>query len=221
MRTRNVLSVENISDVFFQDRVPDSQADAFWYHGPTMTGYMFHARQKTAPHQVTVMSSMESAAYYGIIQNPDVMRQIDVDMTYRLKSPFPSIYDVYDIYEKTEIIPFKDKINALVYINSNCGALNNRNGIVESIQQAGVPLHAMGGCLHNTPFRGNSVPDAFRSYKVCIAIENSDSIDYVTEKPWNAFRGGCVPVYQGADNAAWDFFPANNSAIFVKKLSKY
>ena len=30
--------------------------------------------------------------------------------------------------------------------------------------------------------------------------ENSISVDYVTEKLYDAFAGGCVPVYYGAPN---------------------
>jgi hypothetical protein len=47
-------------------------------------------------------------------------------------------------------------------------------------------------------------------------MENSNSLDYVTEKPWHAFEAGCVPLYLGAPNAAADFFPANDSAIMVE-----
>lgn len=55
-----------------------------------------------------------------------------------------------------------------------------------------------------------------RSYRVCIAIENSNAQDYVTEKAWGALATGCVPVYLGAPNARTEFFPSPKSAIFVE-----
>ena len=33
-------------------------------------------------------------------------------------------------------------------------------------------------------------------------MENSVSRDYVTEKLWHAYEGGCVPIYYGAPNIA-------------------
>ena len=37
--------------------------------------------------------------------------------------------------------------------------------------------------------------DVFRRYRFCIAIENTVAHDYITEKLWDAFAAGCVPVY--------------------------
>ena len=37
----------------------------------------------------------------------------------------------------------------------------------------------------------------FRRYKFCIAMENSNTKDYVTEKMWHALEAGCLPVSKG------------------------
>lgn len=42
---------------------------------------------------------------------------------------------------------------------------------------------------------GESKMDVFRRYRFCIAIENTIAYDYVTEKLWDAFAAGCVPIY--------------------------
>ena len=34
----------------------------------------------------------------------------------------------------------------------------------------------------------------------CIAIENSIDVDYITEKLWEAFSAGCIPIYYGSPN---------------------
>jgi hypothetical protein len=49
-------------------------------------------------------------------------------------------------------------------------------------------------------------------------MENSNSFDYVTEKSWDVFKAGCVPLYLGAPNALQDFFPSNDSAILVERF---
>lgn len=38
---------------------------------------------------------------------------------------------------------------------------------------------------------------AILRYKFCIAIENSISPDYVSEKIWHGLTAGCIPVYLG------------------------
>ena len=42
---------------------------------------------------------------------------------------------------------------------------------------------------------GESKMDVFRRYRFCIAMENTVAHDYVTEKLWDAFAAGCVPIY--------------------------
>lgn len=74
-----------------------------------------------------------------------------------------------------------------------------------------------GACLLARPSRQPAAHAVLRcASQVCVAMENSNSLDYITEKPWQAFEAGCVPLYLGAPNAATDFFPANDSAIMVE-----
>lgn len=81
----------------------------------------------------------------------------------------------------------------------------------------GVPVVAMGACLHNTDEPpGLGKREIMRGYRVCVAIENSNAQDYVSEKMWHAFEGGCVPIAMGAPNLRADFLPANDSALLVE-----
>ena len=51
--------------------------------------------------------------------------------------------------------------------------------------------------------------DVLKNYKFCICYENIKNISgYITEKIFDCFRSGCVPVYWGADNIT-DYIPAN------------
>jgi len=45
-------------------------------------------------------------------------------------------------------------------------------------------------------------------YRFSIAYENSSETDWLSEKLWDCFHAGCVPVYLGAPNVT-DYVPAN------------
>ena len=49
-------------------------------------------------------------------------------------------------------------------------------------------------------------------FKFCIAMENSITEDYVTEKVYDALAAGCVPIYYGAPNIE-RFIPTADSII--------
>ena len=58
------------------------------------------------------------------------------------------------------------------------------------------------------------------SYKFSICYENTTNVrGYVTEKIFDCFQGGCVPVYLGADNIA--AYVPENTFIDKRKFSSY
>lgn len=63
---------------------------------------------------------------------------------------------------------------------------------------------------HYRSYRGSIVRkvDVLKWYKFCICYENIKNVPgYVTEKIFDCFRAGCIPVYWGADNVT-DYIPA-------------
>lgn len=51
--------------------------------------------------------------------------------------------------------------------------------------------------------------ETLKYYRFCICYENmKDQVGYITEKIFDCFVGGCVPVYWGADNIA-DYVPSS------------
>ena len=56
-----------------------------------------------------------------------------------------------------------------------------------------------------------------RDYRFCIAMENSISEDYVTEKVYAALDAGCLPIYYGAPNGL-DFVPVPEAVIDYRAL---
>jgi alpha(1,3/1,4) fucosyltransferase len=96
----------------------------------------------------------------------------------------------YEIYsERIKAIEFFEKnknIEFDLYGHGweNCGYSNYKGSIKDKI---------------------NTVKD----YKFCICYENTKNIKgYVTEKIFNAFQSGCIPVYFGAPNIL-DYIPKN------------
>lgn len=77
--------------------------------------------------------------------------------------------------------------------------------------------------------RINNKISIYRKYKFCLAIENSINIinpfddyiysneideDYVTEKLFDSFRAGCIPIYFGP-KTLYKYLPSNHSAIVI------
>ena len=83
---------------------------------------------------------------------------------------------------------------------------------------AALPVHSFGRCRSNMPTAptGGQVA-VMRDYRFCIAMENSISEDYVTEKVYAALDAGCLPIYYGAPNGL-DFVPVPESVIDYRAL---
>ena len=58
-------------------------------------------------------------------------------------------------------------------------------------------MHLLRGrCLNNAQMRGGETKlGVYQRHRFCLVMENALSHDYVSEKLWDAFAGGCVPVY--------------------------
>ncbi|KAG9444131.1 hypothetical protein H6P81_015471 [Aristolochia fimbriata] len=119
------------------------------------------------------------------------------------------------------------KNDTLVYWSSS-RCLAHRNKLAKELLSM-LPHHSFGKCLNNVggpdmalnfyPECANHV-DSARSwwdhlhcamshYKFVLAIENTVTESYVTEKLFYALDAGSVPIYFGAPNV-WDFVPPNS-----------
>lgn len=85
-------------------------------------------------------------------------------------------------------------------------------------QPPALPVHSFGRCRSNMPTAptGGQVA-VMRDYRFCVAMENSISEDYVTEKVYAALDAGCLPIYYGAPNGL-DFVPVPESVIDYRAL---
>jgi hypothetical protein len=113
-------------------------------------------------------------------------------------------------------VPFEEKLDAVAYVNSNCETLSPRAEIMRGLMRlvsnsTRVKVLSYGKCDNNTPMPGPK-QELIARHKFCVAMENSITKDYVTEKLWDALIAGCVPIYLGPPNAR-DFLPDPDAAI--------
>ncbi|UDL92566.1 glycosyltransferase family 10 fucosyltransferase [Mesorhizobium sp. PAMC28654] len=168
------------------------------------------------PGQYWVGWSMESRENYPLMAAPGFMRNFDITMTHESGS------DVWRPYlpdskwweaaqggsrpAKTESVPVAHFQSAAI----------DRSGRIafaaELARHIGIDSYGR----HN-PTRTIKGPDLGRQtkvetiarYRFCLALENSISPDYVTEKIYDPLIAGTVPVYLGAPNVD-EFVPANS-----------
>ncbi|GLI70403.1 hypothetical protein VaNZ11_015123 [Volvox africanus] len=204
--------------------IDPSTADALWFHIPSMGGA--GSLVKRHPKQLLIGMSMESSEYYPALDDVDFMKHFDIESSYRTCSQVPVFYFDYNAQQVAALfkppVPFEKKKSALVYVNSNCGAKSGRSEIMREVMglnNKAVPTHSWGHCDRNMEVKDHSFDkvELIRGYKFCVAMENSITKDYITEKLWQALEAGCVPVYLGPHNVA-DFLPDPDAIIDYKKL---
>ena len=99
--------------------------------------------------------------------------------------------------------PFDVVAKASVFVARNCNSRSHRESLVNKLIAAGVPVDSPSTCLNNVKvsqgLRRNKTM-LMRKYAVYLAFENQIVDDYITEKLWDTFRAGVIPVYYGAPN---------------------
>ena len=190
-------------------------ADVLLYHMPTASSGSTIKRHR--PGQLLAGMSMEPGSYYRQQQDLNYLKRFDIRMYYNRTSEVPLLYS-NEWLTNNEIfdpaVPTSEKMPKLVYMNSNCGAKNGRNSIVQKVMQIGdIKVDSYGRCLNNMKSE-KAKNEIFSKYKFCIAMENSNEVDYVSEKLWQSLQAGCIPVYFGAPNIA-DFLPVPVSQIIL------
>jgi hypothetical protein len=189
------------------------------------------------PGQLIVGFTVEPERRRGYLQDPDSQKYFDLVMTTRLDSGIPILYPPIDFTSdggslaSTDPLPaFEEKENGVLFMASNCHADSFRDRLVKQLMDAGVPVHSFGACLRNrqafdTPrdaspsVRSAGKVKLMRRYKVCLAFENTNEIDYVTEKFWESLAAGCVPVVLGSPSVPRMYAPDVDSIIMANDQS--
>ena len=106
------------------------------------------------------------------------------------------------------------RLRAAAFVASNCN--KRRIELVETLIQEGLTVHSLGACrvngsVHRHIGRRSNKVHALANYTHYLAFENSDSVDYVSEKVYDGLRAGAVPIYFGTTQVP-QFVP-NNSVL--------
>jgi hypothetical protein len=212
---------EDITLEFTTDRMRIGEADAIWFHGPTIEDL-----PPKRPGQRWIMMSMESAANYPNIASPLLQRFFEITMTYRLDSDVPCVYPSWREYGSFRRMNSADGMTrgACLYIASN--PVRHRDDYVRELMRH-IPVDCLGRCLNNHRIEGfvtgsdrwargglQSILPVLDAYPFYLAFENSIAEDYVTEKVFHALATGAVPVYRGAPNVR-EFMPHDDAVIAV------
>ena len=164
----------------------------------------------------TMTMSMEGEAYYPSLQLKNRKLNHYIAST-RLDSDIPMPYynwpwtlymdktpDGDDIWSRNNIqtahVPFSDVKKAGIFVARNCNSKSNRESLVRALMSK-MPVDSVSSCLHNFDIGDTSDKRAMmRQYAMYFAFENQRVDDYITEKLWETFRAGVLPVYFGAPN---------------------
>lgn len=175
--------------------------------------------------QTSVTMSMEGEAYYPSLKL-EHRKEKHIIASTRFDSDIPMPYfnwpwTLYlteapnsdDIWSHNDIqtphVPLSDVKKAGVFIARNCHSKSNREALVKSLM-ALMPVDSVSSCLHNFDLADTAkkIP-MMRKYAFYFAFENQRIDDYITEKLWDTFRAGVLPVYFGAPNIQ-EHVPSNS-----------
>ncbi|KAH6836018.1 fucosyltransferase 13 [Perilla frutescens var. hirtella] len=152
----------------------------------------------------------------------------DIFISYHAKDDVQSTYAgaLFHNNRNYRLSSVKNNDTLVYWSSSRC--LPQRNQLAKKILSL-LPSHSFGKCMNNVgglnealSFYPECVKDpneapkwwdhlhcAMSHYKFVLAIENTMTESYVTEKLFYALDSGAVPIYFGAPNV-WDFVPPHS-----------
>ncbi|KAB1203814.1 Alpha-(1,4)-fucosyltransferase [Morella rubra] len=152
----------------------------------------------------------------------------DLFISYHAKDDVQSTYAgaLFHNGRNYHVSSLKNNDTLVYWSSSRC--LPQRNRLAKQLLSL-LPHHSFGKCLNNvggldmalsfypecatdvsvTPKWWDHLHCAMSHYKFVLAIENTMTESYVTEKLFYALDSGAVPIYFGAPNV-WDFVPPHS-----------
>jgi len=195
------------------DRRYADQAAAVVFHIPTLRQLPRKKRQG----QLWVGWSMESKKNYPQLIDPAVLGRLDLMMTYCLDSDIPETYVTAGQVSGWALPPDEKNSGRLcAVLISHRDRCSDRVAYVKELMRH-ADIHSYGKVLNNRALPERDLGTAtklklLRSYKFTLAFENSVCRDYVTEKLFDPFMAGSVPIYRGAPNVE-EFVPGDHCYI--------
>lgn len=161
---------------------------------------------KVANTNWTLRTTMEGERYYPFFKvRPMNYRKSIFYATTSFKSEIPMPY--FSLRSFSDIHPaidFNKVIKGASFIAKNCNAHNSREDVVSALIETELRVDSLSKCLNNAELPPGADIDNKKSmqeqYLFHLAFENQNVDDYITEKLWDTFKSGTLPVYLGATN---------------------
>ncbi|QIF05009.1 glycosyltransferase family 10 [Roseimicrobium sp. ORNL1] len=195
-----------------------TQADVVVFHLPDAPAW---AQLPKAPHQLWVGVTMEGDARHPAQADPGAVSSLDLLISYhawadvRLNFAAPGT-----LTEVLKPVPAKDAGNAVCAFVSNPNSRCGRERVLERLESL-MPVHHFGAWHFNRPEPLREGREArlevLSRYHFCLAFEDCQQTDYVTEQWYDCFAAGCVPVYFGGLGVA-RYAPGPGSYLQVGSL---
>ena len=203
------------------DRRRTAEAAAVIFHIPNFREF---GDARKYPGQIWVAWSQESWQNYPVMRDPAFMAKFDLRITYEADADMWAPYlPKRAWWNEVRTRPLQPKTSPvpMAMFQSSRFNLSGRDRFVDELARH-IAVDSYGRFLKNKAIEGPDLGPATKietigRYPFCIAFENSICVDYVTEKLFDPFYAGTVPIYMGAPNAN-DFAP-QNSYIDVANFS--
>lgn len=201
---------------FIQDRAFLPQSDAVLFHLPPLRSVADLPRKR--PGQIWIGLTAECDLHYPQQKDPAFMGHFDLRMNYHQDSDIPIAYIWPGKLEEylAPVPPKTESAPAVIFVSNgrpNC----RRNELLDELSQW-IKIDRYGNYRPNRQLENDrgraSKQETLGRYKFVLAWENAIERDYVSEKFFDGFVSGCVPVYWGAPNVA-DFAPGDHAYIDV------
>lgn len=222
-RSPDTQSLANVDACTFStDRQHLSSAAAVVFHIPSMRKL---GRVRKRHGQLWIAWSMESEINYPLLADKAFMRNFDLTMTYRQSADIwcPYLPEASAIQKAlaTPLAPKNASAPVVMFQSSPIDRSGRNSYAVELMKH--IRVHSYGRFLTNRSLAsedrgGQTKLSVIANYKFCIGFENSIADDYVTEKFFDPFLAGSVPVYLGAPNVD-TFAPSDSSFVNVADFS--
>jgi alpha-1,3-fucosyltransferase 10 len=168
------------------------------------------------PGQYWVAWSMECGQNYKRVTDPTFLQHFDITMTHESRSDVWTPYLPPASWWKGVLTkPIMPKTQeAPVALFQSAGTNSSRRVDLATELARHIKIDSYGRYLNNRSVEGPDLGpqtkiETIARHKFCFAMENAIEADYVTEKIYDAFLAGTVPIYLGAPNVD-EFVPPNS-----------
>jgi len=170
------------------------------------------------PEQVWLVYNLESAQ-----TRPWIDSKANWTASYRRDSTLVAPYGKWEYFDEKvkEVEQVRDysrgREGRVAWLVSNCNAVNKRLEYARKLSQY-IPVDIIGGCGEIRCPKGNKTECwkmIAKKYKFYLSFENSNCVDYITEKFWDALKYKVLPVVMGARPEDYTAAAPANSFLHV------